>query len=103
MGTVVPSGRVVAVGPAVKLITCWPKPAAVAERRSVLTRTTAFSEVFNLESHIRIIVVASRCLSILETKNLEFSFAAANSSWNSRSYKAGVRLSLVRFVNRKFP
>jgi hypothetical protein len=71
MGSVVPSGKVVVVGPAVKL-TVWPKPITVAKRREMLPRTAAFSEVFDLESCIRIIVVASRSRCVLETKT-EFS------------------------------
>jgi hypothetical protein len=59
MGRVVPSGRVVVFGPAVK-VTVWPKPVATAKRRNTITRNAAFSVVFDLKSLIRIIVFASR-------------------------------------------
>src|SRR5579863_4158650 len=40
MGITVPSGRVVVVGPAVKLTTCWPKPVATASTNSATISST---------------------------------------------------------------
>jgi hypothetical protein len=53
---------VVVVGPADRLICCWPKPVAAAKRRNALARAAAFRVVSDFETLIRIIVVASRCL-----------------------------------------
>src|SRR5271169_887817 len=73
MGTVVPSGRVVVAGPAVKLT--WPKPVTAAKRRNRLTTAAAFNVVLHLESLIRIMVLASRrCRSVLDI-NLNALFA----------------------------
>jgi hypothetical protein len=68
IGTVVPSGRVVVAGPAVKLITCWPKLVVAPKKRNKLTRTAAFSVALDWESLIRIIVVASRCVPSWDIK-----------------------------------
>ncbi len=70
MGITVPSGRVVVVGPAVKLTTCWPKLVATASTRSAVSNTAAFSVVFDLESLIRIMVLASRSGSIMDIEFL---------------------------------
>src|SRR5579871_2361408 len=70
MGITVPSGRVVVVGPAVKLTTCWPKPVATASTSRTVIRTAAFSVAFDLESLIRIMVLASRSGSIMDIEFL---------------------------------
>jgi hypothetical protein len=67
MGTTLPSGMVKVVGPAVKLIVCWPKPMTVAKRKNAPASSTAFTLALSLQSLIRIIV-ASRCPSFVDKK-----------------------------------
>src|SRR5215469_3930484 len=66
MGTTLPSGMVTVVGAAVRLIVCWPKPMTVAKRKNPLARSTALSLALKLKSFIRIIVIASRCGSVVD-------------------------------------
>jgi hypothetical protein len=68
MGTIVPSGSVVVVDAAVRLSVCWPKAVTAAKRRNTLTRAVAFSVALDVKSLIRIMFVASRCRSILDTQ-----------------------------------
>src|ERR1700740_602017 len=100
MGSVVPSGRVVVADPAIKLTTCWPKPVADAKRRNTLTKTAAFTVVLDLESLIRIMVLASRCQSALDI-NLNLCTPFADGGFQ-RMVKISNKASLA-FVNRKFP
>src|SRR3974377_2484075 len=65
MGIVLPSGATRVVGPALRLMV-WPYPVTAAKRRIALTKTAAFSEVLDLKSLIRIMVLASR--SVVDTK-----------------------------------
>src|SRR6516162_6358591 len=64
MGTTVPSGSVVVVGAAVRLICCWANPATATKRRNTLTTAAAFNVASHLQSLIRIMVVASRRRSV---------------------------------------
>jgi hypothetical protein len=65
MGTVVPSGSVVVVGAAVRLICCWPNAATAAKRKSALTAAAALKVALQLKALVRIMVLASRCPSIV--------------------------------------
>jgi hypothetical protein len=77
MGTVVPSGSVVVVGAADKLIVCWPKAAAAAKRRNTLITAAAFSVALHLKSFIRIMFLASRLSSFGPTWDLKPEFLYA--------------------------
>jgi hypothetical protein len=58
MGTVVPSGRVVVVGAAVRLTCCaWPKVAAAPKRKRAATNNVAFSVAFKVWIRIEFLVV----------------------------------------------
>jgi hypothetical protein len=70
IGNTVPSGSVLVVGAAVRL-TCWPRLMTVARRKNAPARSTVLSLVPKLELLIRIIVVASRCRSVVDTQ-IEF-------------------------------
>jgi hypothetical protein len=69
MGTVVPSGIVAVVGFAIRLICCWPNAATAAKRRNALATSAAFNVALQLKSLIRIMVLASRCRSVLDIKS----------------------------------
>jgi hypothetical protein len=56
MGTVVPSGKVVVVGAAVKLTVCWAKLVPTPNRRIEATITAAFRIALALKSLVRIVL-----------------------------------------------
>src|ERR1700675_59136 len=55
IGTVVPSGKVVVVGAAVKLTACWPKLELTPNRRIAATSTAAFRIALALMWLLRIV------------------------------------------------
>src|SRR5215469_13864950 len=103
MGTVVPSGSVVVVGAAVRLICCWPDAATAAKRSSTLTAAAAFKVALHWRSMIRIMVLASRRRSLLDLiLNSSFIPRAGDTQTFGPRTASEQRLPSLRFVDDKF-
>jgi hypothetical protein len=104
IGSVVPSGSVVVVGAAVRLI-CWPNAATAAKRKSRLATAAAFNVALHVKSLIRIMVLASRCPLILNTNLGRHPPAGVRKlmAQTDDLPKQATGLPLLRFVDDKFP
>src|SRR5215472_2344268 len=103
MGTVVPSGSVVVVGAAVRLICCWPNAATAAKRKSTLAAAAAFKVALHLRSLIQIMVLASRRRSLLDLNlNSSFTPRPGDAQTDGRATASEHRLPSFRFIDDKF-